>query len=570
MLATLSRNLLVALLLTGILWPEPTAADVLVVCPDQLTTAIEPWIDYRRNQGYKVVRIASQSSASKLQEKIRKYASEHPLEAILLVGDAQMSGEGGISTEAHHKNYVPTHYHKAKIITPYAGDKIIATDNPFGDLDGDHVAEIPVGRLPVDRPEDLARLVKRIIAYEANSDFSSWRRQINLVAGVGGFGPLIDSMIEGSTKTFLISKIPPAYQTSMTQANWQSPYCPDPRQFRKTVLHRLNEGCMFWIYLGHGHVDKLDRLQVPGGAYPILEYGDATSLHAVTGAPIALLFCCYAAAFDAPTDCLAEEMLRSKAGPIAVLGGSRTTMPYAMTALGNALMDEYFKKRRATLGEVLMHAKRKMADKDADNGNRIWMDRFASLLGNTASQREAERHEHIHLFNLLGDPLLKLTPPQLVPVMAPRIVEQGEAVSIEIDTPLAGIATVELIVRRGTLITQPMGRKQLDFSSAQLDKFQEEYWRANNQQLDRQQRPILTGLQTFTLQLPPDFTGPCHARIYIEGVEGFALGAADIYVDRRTPPVRSAKKVLEIDRGEAKAKETDFSNRRKRVGKSSY
>ena len=30
------------------------------------------------------------------------------------------------------------------------------------------------------------------------------------------------------------------------------------------------------------------------------------------------------------------------------------------------------------------------------------------------------------------------------------------------------------------------------------------------------------------------------------------------------------KKVLEIDRGEAKAKETGFSNRRKRVGKSSY
>ena len=546
MLATPFRKLPAVLLLFGVLCSEATIADVLVVCPDKLTTAIGPWIEYRTKQGYKVVRIASQPSARELQQKIRAYAAKHPLKAILLVGDAD-----NVSSDAHQRHFVPTHYHQAKIITPYAGDKKIATDNPFGDLDGDAVAEIPVGRLAIDRPEDLTRLVKRIIDYESNSDFSSWRRQINLVAGIGGFGPLIDSMIEGSTKTFLISKIPPAYQTSMTQANWKSPYCPDPRQFRNTVLHRLNEGCMFWIYLGHGQVDKLDNVRVPGAKYPILEYRDAKHLNAVRGSPIALLFCCYAAAFDAPGDCLAEEMLRSKAGPIAVFGGSRTTMPYAMTVLGDALMDEYFQKRRTTLGEILTNAKRKMADKEQGGENRAWIDRLAGLLGTTASLREAERYEHIQLFNLLGDPLLKINSPQPVPVTARRIVDQGEAFDVDSDAPIGGMATVDLIVQRGTHLTPPTGRKYYDSGSAQRDKYQEAYALANDQEMDQQQHAIEKGLHTFTLQLPTDFSGPCHARIYIEGVDGFALGAADIYVNQvnqKIFPIESAKKILNADR----------------------
>jgi hypothetical protein len=205
-------------------------------------------------------------------------------------------------------------------------------------------------------------------------------------------------------------------------------------------------------------------------------------------------------------------------------------------------MDEYFQERRATLGEALMFAKRKMAIRESAGGNRLWFDRLAGLLGSSASQREAERHEHIQLFNLLGDPLLKLPIPQWASVTAPRIVKQGDSVPIEIEAPLAGNATVELVVRRDILKTSPVARKQFDFSSSQLKQFQAEYQRANDQQLDQQQQPIRTGAQTFTLQLPADFIGPCHARLYIDGADGFALGTADIYVEQRTPPLRSATK----------------------------
>ena len=100
-----------------------------------------------------------------------------------------------------------------------------------------------------------------------------------------------------------------------------------------------------------------------------------------------------------------------------------------------------------------------------------------------------------------------------MPVTARRIVDQGKAFTVEIDAPIGGMATVDLIVQRGTHLTPLTGRKNYDSSSAQRDKYQEAYAMANDQEMDQQQHAIEKGLHTFTLQLPADFSGPCHARI---------------------------------------------------------
>tara|TARA_Y100001933_G_scaffold265207_1_gene337038 strand:- start:4816 stop:6534 length:1719 start_codon:yes stop_codon:yes gene_type:complete len=543
MMLACHRFLLFALmLLCGTAWSPPSRADVLVICPDAFTDAIGRWIAYRTGQGHRIVLMANDRSAFVLQKKIRDYATKRPVNAVVLIGDARSGDVSQNLGGACLQHCVPTHYRKATVITPYAGDRQIATDYPFGDVDGDDVAEIPVGRLPVDRPEDLMRMVQRIIDYESNSDFSPWRRQINLVAGVGEFGPIIDSIIEGTTRAFLISKIPPAYRTTMTQANWKSPYCPPPEQFRDTVLNRLNEGCLFWIYLGHGQIDSLDKVRVPGGQFPILRNTDADRIAANRGAPIALLCCCYAAAFDAPNDCLAEAMLESKAGPIAVIGGSRTTMPYGMTVLGEALINQHFQKQQTTLGEILNNAKKHMVSDDAGGSNRIALDRLAGLLGNTKQQRTAERREHAQLFNLLGDPLLKIDASRSVVVRAPRLVDQGATVTVEIDAPMKGLATIEIVTRRGTFTTPLANRTHYDSSPDGRKEYLQSYKRANDPRLDQQQWPVVKGLQTFTMQLPPDFSGPCHARVYIYGMQQHAMGSTDIYVQQQKSPEQSVKR----------------------------
>src|SRR5690606_3312748 len=104
---------------------------------------------------------------------------------------------------------------------------------------------------------------------------------------------------------------------------------------------------------------RLDRVQLPGGEEaPILESSDVQYLASAKGMPIAVLLACYAAAYDSPTDSLGEAMLRQPRGPVAVVGGSRVTMPYAMALLGTGMMKGVFQSRLDTLGEVMVYAKR--------------------------------------------------------------------------------------------------------------------------------------------------------------------------------------------------------------------
>ena len=128
-------------------------------------------------------------------------------------------------------------------------------------------------------------IVKKIIDYERSADFGPWRRRLNFVAGIGGFGLLADTAIESVARHFLTYGIPAGYQVSMTQASWRSPYCPDPRRFHQTTIERLNEGSSIWVYIGHGSEEQVDRVHVPGADYNILSAADVAELKCTAGAP---------------------------------------------------------------------------------------------------------------------------------------------------------------------------------------------------------------------------------------------------------------------------------------------
>ena len=141
----------------------------------------------------------------------------------------------------------------AKVNVLFGSEPEIATDNTFADLDGDGLPELAIGRLPADSKAEVERFVARVIEYEQdNSPNQQWRRNVNFVAGVGGFGGVIDNVIEQTTKQIITDLVPCDCQTSMTFGCWRSPYCPDPRRFSETAIRRFNEGCLFWVYIGHG------------------------------------------------------------------------------------------------------------------------------------------------------------------------------------------------------------------------------------------------------------------------------------------------------------------------------
>jgi len=354
---------------------------------------------------------------------------------------------------------------------------------------------------------------------------------LNFVAGVGGFGPLADMVLESAARYFLTQNIPAAYRTSMTQANWRSPYCPDPRRFQSTTLQRLNEGAWFWVYLGHGHPLGLDRLRVPGGEYPILSAQDVPRLNSVHAAPIALFLSCYAGAIDVQPDCLAKQMLRQPGGPVAVVAGSRVTMPYAMSVLAVGLMDEVFRKRSATLGEALLKAKQHMVKGPAEGDQqRAMLDSIAAAISPAPSQLAAERLEHVLLFNLIGDPLLRLRYPQEVKLEVAAHAAAGRPLRVSGFSPVDGRATIELVVPRGRLSFTPPPRREYPQTSGELSEFQEIYRRANNARLASVEVPVHAGRFEAQLHVPPEASGECHVVVYVEGEEDFALGAAEVEI----------------------------------------
>jgi hypothetical protein len=503
-----------------------TTPDTVVVCPAEFRGALEPWLAHRARQGHSLGLVSNQLDQHEIRHAIRQAAIGGRLKSVVLVGDAEpgTAFDGKVRARC-----VPVHWAQAKVNVFWGSEPHIATDNWYADLNDDAVPDVAIGRLTADSPDELSEIVGKILSYEQSSDFGQWRRQLNIVAGVGEFGFLADTALEAAARFFLTYSVPPAYQVSVTYGNWRSPYCPDPRQFHFASLQRLNEGCQFWIYIGHGYHTCVDRIRMPDGEYHILANWDIDKLECQQGLPIAVFLACYAGAFDARQDCLAEHMLRTPGAPVAVIAGSRVTMPYAMAVMSRELMKQCFHGRCQTLGEAVLRAKQSMVrPPSAGELGRATLDAIATFISPKGAEPTAERQEHLLLFNLIGDPLLRLSYPDKVSVEISRPTETSKRLDVRGTTPLDGEATVELVLRRDRFNFDPPLRVEYPRRSSDLAEFQEVYSRANARELSSVKSTVEGGTFQARLPVPEGVHGPCHVRVFVKGLKGFAMGSADI------------------------------------------
>lgn len=519
------------------------AADVAVVCPAEFREALAPWIEHRVKQGHRVVLLDAAGTADDIRRRIRAVAApsgtseQRPaLRFVLLVGDAPPQEEPLAGRAAVH---VPTYRPEARIIRHHGGDRDIAADNPYADLDDDGVPDLAVGRLTADTPDALRTMVAKILAFESPQHRGAWCRRVNFVAGVGGFGALADAALENAARKFITENIPPAYEVTMTHASWSSPYFPGGPAFRAAAVSRLNEGCLFWCYIGHGNRRHLDAVRVPTAQgdvyYPIFSHHDCSHLQCAAGqSPIAVLLACYTGAFDDPhDDCLGEELLRHPGGPVAVVCGSRETLPYAMMCLSYEMLQECFVHRRATLGEVLVHAKRNCVLRQRHGDLFRAMDAVAAVL-NFHDDLPGERFEHLHLFNLLGDPLLRIPHPRPLRLIAPEVIAAGGELHVHGSCDLPGRCTVELTLPRDSLgFQRPVRAAPL--RAEQEEQLLDEYRRANDRRVAWVEVPLTDGTFRAALRVPETVQADCHLRVLVVGDGDVALGAVPVRV---APPQR--------------------------------
>ena len=425
----------------------PAAAqDILVLTPDDFAPALAAWRKHREAQGHAIVVRAPGDDPAAV---VREVAGNGALKFVLVVGDVKQ---------------VPTGTFKAEIIADFGeDDPNVAHDNHLADLDGDDLPDLAVGRIPADHPKEAELMLGKVVAYETSTDFSPWRRRVNILAGVGGFGAAADAALEMATTHFLKASVPASLDLHVTYCNPNSPFCPPPGSMGKLVLERFNEGALIVAYMGHGSRLRLDRMIFNRRVYDIFDDEAVYSLEARHGPPIVFFCACSTGHVDGAPDSLAEVAMKQPKGPIAVIASSRVSMPYANGVLSKELLDALFGDRAATLGEALALAKRRTVNPRPDDRNRLLIEQMA-VFWSTPEKRAKEKREHVFLYNLSGDPALRIPRPAEATLEVAEEAALGGRLKVAGTSPVSGEAIVELVMERTPLVPRRAGDSDKEFA----------------------------------------------------------------------------------------------------------
>lgn len=497
--------------LVAALAASAAAQDVLVVAPKDFHDSLAAWTTHRAKQGLAVaVREPSGDVGAIVREVSEK--SGKKLRFVMLVGDA---------------DEVPcaTRERKGGAIMGMEGaEPDIATDDPFADLDGDGVPDLAIGRVPADSPADAKAYLDRVVAYETDTDFGSWRERLNVVAGTGGFGPMVDMALETLCRQLLAENVPPAVEVTMTYASPLSPFCPPPAEFADYAVKRWSEGALVVAYVGHGSERAVDRIRSGKDVYPILDLAHVAKIDSARGAPVSMFIACSTGHFDGERDCLAEELLKRPRGPVAVIASSRVSSPYSNGIVAKELLDALFKTEVATTGELLVAMKRRLVEPAAGDARRDQLEKMAAaMFERDPEKRRLDREDHLFLYNLLGDPCVRIARPAHLDVAAPATVAPGKKFTVTGTAPFGGELSV--VVERG--------RKAPVKPAITVKKTPEDYRSvyeaANSRVILQFPLTVKAGPFSVELTIPADAApGACAVRVYLAGKSGAAAGGAEV------------------------------------------
>ena len=364
-------------------------AQYLIVAPPAFADALDPLCDHR-SKSFKVAVVRTDDIASKFgpgADGVAKLIRKVGPQFVLLAGRADR---------------VPAFIQKSDYLSErFASEPDLASDYPYGAVSG---------RFPADTLEELRAMIDKTIEYEVTLPAGRWQKKISFVTGEANFGAMIDDILERQFNAVVTGKIPMGYDVETAYAKPSSKYCFYPPKFAANALRMLNDGALFFVYVGHGRKDGFDTVQYKEEEYPIFESTHVRQVEVREGLPIMVVLACSTGQFDSRTDCIGEELFKRRRGPVAFIGGSRVTQPYGNGLFGHKLVEQVFARKAPTLGEALWHAKAAVLDKD-DSALRLQADAIASTIQGPGSL-EPMRRDVVRHYNLFGDPALKIRRPE--------------------------------------------------------------------------------------------------------------------------------------------------------------
>ena len=509
--------------------PGP-GADWVVVTTSRLAPLIVPLVEHRRSRGFTPAVVEARElydtfthgrfDPRAITEFVRAAHRNWILKPkyLLIVGDADHGADWISSQET-----IPTQM----VMTDYNG--ATATDGLYGDIDGDGIPDICVGRLPVRTPAGTLRLVNRIIDLETKPPAGTWRRRIRFVAGQARFNPIIDRLLERTFKSVVGKEIPAAFRLSMTWSNPRSPFYWPASRFSERIVSEFNEGSLVFTYVGHGSSQALDSIRDASGLkWPILDAESVASIDAGGRNPVLAIIACWTGMFDEPSrDCISELLLRKDGGPAAVIASSRISHPYPDALIGLGLTRAFFKGRRP-LGEVLQDARTTMM---AESTGAIAT--MAAPFLSDAIDAKALVKDHLYLYNLLGDPATSVPfPDRDLTVTTSRSPHAGSPMEVHI---ACGKGAGRLLVTVDRPVTRPApGLERPDPASAPVDStVVQNHFKANNPTVARTELDVKGGSVSVAIDLPEALPpGKYHVNAYLVGTSprGDGLGSTTVTI----------------------------------------
>ncbi len=336
---------------TNLRAPERRGDYVIITHPD-FVNALEPLVKHRQTSSLKVAVVTTNEvydefgfgmeTPQAIRDFLRWARANWSPRFVLLVGKASYDYRNYLN--APNKNLLPTFL----VETPHLGQA--ASDNWFIADEKTGQPALAIGRIPAKTPEQMTRLVRKIIAYESGSP-DEWRRRAVFIAD--DKEALFAQQADG-----LATKIAPGVQASKV---YLAAFGGDVNKARAEILSRWNAGAGWITYVGHGSIDTWAE----GPLFSADNIGEVKNGYRL---PILFTPTCLDGYFYHPQkDSLVEEMLfENDGGIIAGLAPTGLSLPLNQDDLMNALFDELFQNSAPTLGEAILRAKQKMKNDSPD------------------------------------------------------------------------------------------------------------------------------------------------------------------------------------------------------------
>ena len=399
---------------------EQPPPDYLIICANDFWDVAVEWGRYRTETGRRthvssLANIATDMGKESvnlvdLKKFIKgKQGGDKPTEGfqVLLIGDCPTDGSEGYDAKTQIPWFMSTYKDAFERST-------IPGDNYLADQVGEdnEIPDLAIGRIPAKTAAQAKMALAKVQTYE-KAKLGEWSRRLTFFAGEGRFGAAVDQMLENLFTQMAEQVIDPAYDLRMTYANIKSPYAYVPSKFSDKVIEEANQGAMILSYMGHGAPDRLDDMHVPQGEgkrdvrYPILTAEDVAKFKIEEGKlPVMIIVACATGFMDGKDDCISERICFTEKAPVAIVSSNRDSHPYSNTLLQNAMITEITKNRRVTLGEAFLRAKREIVL--GEDKNRKNLETMAQFIIPKKSERDKLNRAHLYLYNLIGDPGLKL------------------------------------------------------------------------------------------------------------------------------------------------------------------